>query len=177
MGLGLDSAIGLFYWLRIAGLAGLLALAIVLAWRRWLNGAPGEPTKRVLMTWLAIVLGFAIYGGLLSAFLAPALIFWLAAIVAIWVLIPAVISVMVLDFGAKLLEAERTGFWLAAGIIAYVAVTFIWLGLIGLGLLFMVPGLWLETLAITSIPVTAAVTWWSFLPGGGGGSGVAKTFE
>jgi hypothetical protein len=173
----LVGAIGIFYWLRFAGLAALLVLAIFHARRRWLNGEPGEPTKRVLFPWLAIILGFAIYCGLLSAFLAPVLIFWIVAIVAIWVLIPAIISVLVLDFGAKLLEAERTGFWLGAAIIAYVAITFIWLGLIGLGLLFIVPGLWMETLAITSIPVAAAVTWWSYLPGGGGGSGVARTFE
>ena len=90
---------------------------------------------------------------------------------------PSIVSILAVELGAKLLEAERTGFWLGAGIVAFLAITFIWLGLYGIGPLLFLPGLWLEVLLLCSVPVAAAVSWWSFLPGGGGGGGIAKTFE
>jgi hypothetical protein len=124
------------------------------------------------------VLGFGLYLGLLTIFLAPLMLFYVAAIVAFWVAVPAIASVAAVDLGAKLLQAERTGFWFGAGIVAFVAVTFIWLGLVGIGPLLLVPGLWLEFLTIASIPVSGAAIWWSFLPGGGSGGGrIAETFE
>ena len=91
--------------------------------------------------------------------------------------VPAIVTVLAVDLGARLLGAERTGFWLGAGLIAYVAITLIWLGLLGVGPLLLLTGLWLEFIALTTIPVAAALIWWSFLPGGGGGSGIAETFE
>ena len=170
-------AIELFYWLRLAALAGLVAFAIVQARRRWRSGAPDDMARRILLPWLSILVGFSIYLGLLTILLNLLALFWVAAIVALWVAVPAIVSILAVDLGGKLLQAERTGFWLGAGLIAYLAVTFIWLGLLGVGPLLFLPGLWLEFLALATIPAAAALTWWSFLPGGGGGSEVARTFE
>jgi hypothetical protein len=169
--------IELFYWLRLAALAALLAFAIVQARRRWQNGAPDDTARRVLLPWLVILIGFSIYLGLLTILLSLIMLFWVVAIVAIWVAVPAIVSILAVDLGGKLLQAERTGFWLVAGLIVYLAITFIWLGLLGVGQLLFVPGLWLEFLALATIPAAAALVWWSFLPGVGGGSGIAKTFE
>lgn len=176
MDLDLALEIGLFYWARFAGLAALLVLAIFLARRRWRAGAPGDQARRIIFPWLAVIFGFAIYLGLLGILLSPFVIFWVVGIVAFWVSVPSVATILVLDLGAKLLQAERTGFWLGAGITAYVATLFIWLGLVGVGPLLLFTGLWLETLAIASIAVSAAILWWAFLPGGGGDD-VAKAFE
>jgi hypothetical protein len=167
----------LFYWLRIAALAGLVAFAIVQARRRWLRSTPDDMSRRILLPWLVILAGFSVYLGGLTMLLSPILIFWVVAIVALWVATPAVASIVAVDLGAKLLQAERTGFWLGAGIVAYLAITFIWLGLLGVGALLLVPGLWFELLVLATIPVAAALIWWSYLPGGGGGSALAETFE
>jgi hypothetical protein len=166
-----------FYWLRFAALAGLLALTLMRARRRWLNAAEGDQARRILLPWAVVIFGFSIYLGLLTVLVAPLAIFWVVAIVALWVAVPAVASIAVLDIGARLMQAERTGFWLGAAIVAYVAVTFLWLGLLGIGPLLLVPGLWLEFLGIASVPVSAAFVWWSYLPGGGGGGGIAEAFE
>lgn len=174
---GADPSLELFFGLRFGGLAGLLVLAIFLARRRWRDVAEGDQARRIIFPWLAVILGFSIYLGLLSIFLAPFVIFWVIAMVAFWVAVPSVVTILLLDLGAKLLQADRTGFWLGAGIIAYVASAFIWLSLVGIGPLLLFSGLWLEVLALASIPVSAAVLWWAYLPGGDEGSGVAKTFE
>jgi hypothetical protein len=166
-----------FYWLRIAALAGLVAFAAVQARRRWQRGAPDNTARRVLLPWLVILAGFSIYLGLFTILLTPLALLWVGAIVALWVAVPAIVSILVVDLGAKLLQAERTGFWLGAGLVAWLAVTFIWLGLLGVGQLLFLPGLWLEFLALATIPAAAALIWWSFLPGGGGGDGIAETFE
>lgn len=91
--------------------------------------------------------------------------------------VPSIVSILAIDFGARLMEAERTGFWLGAGIVAYLAFTFIWLGLFGVGPLLFLPEAWLEVLLLASVPVAGALIWWSFLPGGGGGDEVARAFE
>lgn len=173
-----DPGLAILPWLRLAGLVGLLAFAIVQARRRWLRGAPGDQAKRIIFPWLYILIGFSIYLGLFTIVLAPIALFRVVAIVAIWVAVPAVASIAALDAGAKLLQAERTGFWMGAGIIAYLAITFLWLGLRGIGQLLVYPGLWLEFLILATIPAAAAICWWSFLPAErGGGSGIAKTFD
>lgn len=171
--------IELFYWLRFAALAGLLGLCLYRARHRWQSGAADDMAKRILLPWLVILLGYSIYLGLLTILVAPLALFWVVALVALWVAVPAIASIVVVDLGAKLLMAERTGFWLAAGIIAYLAITFIWLGLLGVGPLLLLPGLWPEVLALAATPAAAALIWWSFLPGGGGGDGggIAETFE
>jgi hypothetical protein len=177
MGLGAASTIELLYWLRLAALAGLLGFTIVQARRRWLRGGPDDMARRILLPWLVILFGFSIYLGLLTILISPIALFWVVAIVAFWVAVPAVASILVVDLGAKLLQAERTGFWLGAGLVAYLAVTLIWLGLLGIGPLLLQIGLWLELLALGTIPAAGALVWWSYLPGGGGGSGIAETFE
>jgi hypothetical protein len=150
--------IELFYWLRLAALAGLVAFAAVQARRRWLRSAEGDTTRRILLPWLVLPTGFSIYLGLLTIFLNLIALFWVAAIVALWVAVPAIVSILVVDLGGKLLEAERTGFWLGAALITYLAITFIWLGLLGVGQLLFLPGLWLEFLALATIPAAAALT-------------------
>ena len=37
--------------------------------------------------------------------------------------------------------------------------------------------MWLEFLTFATIPATAALIWWSFLPDAGGGSRIAETFD
>jgi hypothetical protein len=178
MGFGVGSPFELLYWLRLAALAGMVGLAIAQARRRWLRAEEGDAlARRILYPSLTAILGFAIYLGLFTVVLAPVMLLYVVAIVAIWVAVPAIVSVLAVDLGARALAAERAGFWLGAGLIAYVAITLIWLGLLGVGPLLLLTGLWLEFIALTTIPVAAALIWWSFLPGGGGGSGIAETFE
>jgi hypothetical protein len=176
--LELGPTLDLLYWLRLAALAGLLGLCIHWARRHWRRDGPDDMSRRVLLPWLVILIGFSIYLGGLTMLVAPIAIFTVAVIVALWVAVPAIASILVVDLGAKLLGAERTGFWLGGGIIAYVAVTFIWLGLLGVGQLLLIPGLWLEFLALATTPAAAALIWWSFLPSAGGGSrGIETTFD
>ena len=175
--LGAGGTIALFYWFRVAALAGLVALAIVRARRRWLRSAEADTSRRILLPWLAMTAGYAIYLGALTILLVPFRIFYVAATVALWVAVPSVVSILAIDVGARLLQAERTGFWLAAGIVAFLAVTFIWLGLFGVGPLLFLPEAWLEVLLLAAVPVAGALIWWSFLPGGGEGGGIAETFE
>ncbi len=166
---GVAGMIETFYWLRFAALAGLLGFAIVQARRRWLRGAPDDMSRRILLPWLVVLAGFSVYLGLLTILVAPIALFWVVAIVAWWVATPAVASIVAVDLGAKLLQAERTGFWLGAGLVAYLAITGIWLGLLGVGPMLLLSGVWLELLALATIPAAAALIWWSYLPGGGGG--------
>lgn len=169
---------GLLYWLRVAALAGLLGFAIHKARRRWLESAGEHRGRRIFYPWLVLVTGFALYMGALAVFLSPIIILYLGAIVALWVVVPAIVSVLILEFGGRLVEAERTGFWLGAGIIACLAMTVIWFGIFGLAPLLTIPQLWLEYLILASVPAAAAISWWGFLPdGGGGGRGIAETFE
>ena len=164
------------YWARLAALAALLGFAIVRGRRRWLRGEAGDQPRRIIFPWLTMILGFSIYLGLFSILFAPLTIFTVVAIVALWVAVPAVATIVAVDLGAKQLQWERTGFWLGAGIIAFVAVTFAWLGLLGLGPLLLIPGLWLEWLAIASVPASAALVWWSYLPDESGDH-ISKAFE
>jgi len=175
--LSVDRAIALFYWPRFLGLAALPAVAIYRARRRWLDAEPDSQAKRIIFPWLSILFGFAVFMGLLSIFLLPWLIFYLAAIVSLWIALPALASIAVLDLGARLARARRTAFWLAAGIVAYVAVTALWLVWLGGGEMPAVALFWLDYLAVAAIPVTAAIIWWSYLPGGSGGDAVARTFD
>jgi hypothetical protein len=161
---------------RLGAVAALLAGALLLARRRWLKGGEGDQSRRILLAWATAVFGFALYLGLLTALFAPLAIFWVVAIVAIWVALPSLVSIAVLDIGAKLMQAERTGFWLGAAVIAYVAVTFAWLGLLGVGPLLLVPQLWLEWLAVASVPASAALVWWSWLPDRNGDS-ISSAFD
>src|SRR5205085_6753326 len=138
----------LFYWLRLGALAGLVAFAAVRARRRWQDGAPDDTGRRILLPWLMILVGFSIYLGLFTILINPLALLWVGAIVALWVAVPAIVSILAVDLGAKLLQAERTGFWLGASLVAWLAITFIWLGLLGVGQLLFLPGLWLEFLAL-----------------------------
>src|SRR4051812_40418229 len=126
MEFGLDPGLAFLPWLRLAALVGLLGFAILRARLRWLRAAEADQPRRILLPWAAMILGFAIYLGLFTLFLMPFLIFSVVAAVFLWVAVPSIVSILVIEFGAKLLEAERTGFWLAAGIVAYLAITFIW---------------------------------------------------
>lgn len=175
--LDLYLAAGLFYWLRVALIAGLLGLAIYKARRRWQDSAPADPARRIFYPWLTLVLGFAVYMGALTVFLAPVIIFYLGALVALWVVVPAILSVLILEFGGRLVEAERTGLWLGAGILACLAMTVIWLGMFGLAPFLTIPELWLEYLVLAAVPAAAAISWWGFLPGEGGAGAVSRTFE
>jgi len=174
--MGSWAALEFFYWLRLGALAGLLALTLMHARRRWLKGEEGDTARRILLPCVAVIVGYSLYLGLLTVLCAPLVIFWVVAIVAIWVAVPAIVSILVLDLGARLLQADRTGFWLGAGLIAFVAITFAWLGLLGIGPLLLIPGLWLEWLAIASVPVSAAFVWWGYLPDRSGDS-ISKAFE
>ena len=180
MDLSFDTGIGLYYWVRLVGLGGLLGFAIWRARRRWLEAMPGSAARRILYPCLALLLGFSIYLGLLTIFLNPFWIVYVIAITAFWVVVPAVVSIAILDLGAKLLRAERTGFWLGAGIVAFVAITFLWLGLTGMDEpVLIAPGLLqLEYLTFALIPAAGGILWWAYLPGGAdGGTGIETTFE
>ena len=168
---------GLLYWLRIGVLVALLGFTIYMARRRWQEGAPAHQARRIFYPWLVLVVGFANYLGVVYFLLAPVVIIYLLAILALWVVLPALISVALLDVGARLAEAERTGFWLVAGIVACLAMTVIWFGIFGLSALLTVPQLWLEYLALATIPAAAAISWWSFLPGDRAVADVSKAFE
>lgn len=168
---------GPLYWLRIAALGGLLAFVIIKARWRWQDGAAADAAKRLFYPWLVLVTGCALYLGLFTIILAPVLIFYLVAILAVWVVGPALVSVGLLEIGGRLAGAERTGFWLGAAIIACLAMTIIWLGIFGLGAFLTIPQLWLEYLALATVPTAAAICWWGFLPGISGAGEVSKTFD
>jgi hypothetical protein len=169
--------LGLLPWLRLAALAGLLAWSILRARRRWLRGEPDDQSRRILLPWIELLAGFSIYLGLFTILLMPVLLFQVVATVLLWVATPAIVSIVVVDLGAKAMQAERTGFWLGAGLVAWLAITFIWLSMLGIGDLLFVPGLWFELMILCLAPAAAAISWWSWLPGSGGGSGIAETFE
>jgi hypothetical protein len=179
MDLSLETGIGLYYWARLAGLGGMLGFALWRAHRRWREAAEESPARRILYPCLAILLGFAIYLGLLTIFLNPFMIVYVIVVTAFWVAVPAFASVAILDLGAKLLRAERTGLWLAVGILAFVAVTFLWLVLTGIDEpVLIAPGLLqLEYLTFALIPAAAGTLWWAYLPGAGGGGGIEEAFE
>lgn len=63
---GLGGTLALFYWLRVAVLAGLVALAIVRARRRWLRSAEADTSRRILLPWVAMTAGYAVYLGALT---------------------------------------------------------------------------------------------------------------
>lgn len=170
------AAAELFYWLRFVGLAALLGFALHRARRRWLNNEPGDQSRAILLAWLAVMVGFSLYMGLLAMFIAPIAIFYVVAVVAVFVAVPSLVTIAIFDVGARLLQADRTGFWLGAGVVGFVAATFLWLGLLGVGPLLLFPGLWLEWLAIASVPAAGALVWWSFLPDRSGDS-ISKAFE
>jgi hypothetical protein len=169
-------AVELGYWLRLAALAALLAFAMYRARQRWLNGEPGDQSRAILLAWLAVMTGFSLYVGLLAVFFAPIAIFYVVAVVAVFVAVPALVTIAIFDVGARLLQADRTGFWLGAALVGFVAATFLWLGLLGAGPLLLLPGLWLEWLALASVPAAGALVWWSFLPDRSGDS-ISKAFE
>jgi hypothetical protein len=179
MDLSLETGIGLYYWVRLAGLGGLLGFALWRARRRWLGAMPESAARRIVYPCLIILLGFSIYLGLLTIFLNPFWIVYVIAVTAFWVAVPAFASVAILDLGAKLLRAERTGLWLGLGIAAFIAITFLWLGLTGVDEpVLIAPGLLqLEYLTFALIPAAAGNLWWAYLPAAGGGGGIETTFE
>ena len=172
-----DPGLELFYLLRLGALAGLLSFSVVRARGRWARGEPEDQGRRILIPWITVIFGFCVYLGGFTILFHPLIILYVVAVVAVWVAVPSVASIVVVDLGAKLLKAERSGFWLGAAIIAFVAIAFAWLGLLGLGPLLLVPGLWVEFIALASIPASAAILWWSWLPEASGGENIAETFE
>ncbi len=167
-----------FLPVRLLGVIGLLVFAVLFARHRATKALPGDQTRRILFAGLTFMLGSALGLGLLLMLLSPAAILGFLILIAIWIGTPALISIALVDVGAWAAEAERTAFWLGAGIVAYVALTFIWIGLVFGGIEPpLLPTLWIELLLIALVPVSAALIWWSYLPGESGGGGIAETFE
>lgn len=152
----------------------LLSLCLALL---WLGGAilfaranrPKEPyqLRRVPRAAAVFVAGIA-----LVAFLLTALAGQLDILVFHYILINllilgmlAFLSALIVDVLAILLRATRTPHWLAAGIVAAIAITYAWLFAIGEALwgagpnpqspVFFMPGL---------IAAAAGLVWWSELP-------------
>lgn len=163
------------YALRYGSVLVLFLLVLLLVWRRSRRDAPENRMRGILLSALVVILGFPLYlGGLLIVFV-PVLILLIGFVMIVYLVIPAFLSAALADVCFRALGAERSPFWLAAGIVAAIAITIIWIGLVlpgeyGLGTEWLV-----EYAVVALVPVSSALVWWSYLPVPPGAD--SKTFD
>jgi hypothetical protein len=125
------------------------------------------------------ILGFLFFFGGPLAILVPVFLIYALPVILLYLVIPAFVAAALADLGFRALGAERTRLWLVAGTIAAFAITIIWMQVVFPGGLLTGSGAILEYAleyaVLALVPVSTALTWWSYLPIPP--TGYAETFE
>ena len=152
------------FLLRHGSVLALFAIVLLLARHRWANRAEERRVRGVVMAALVTIVGFLLYFGGPMAILLPFIFIFGGLLVILYLVIPAFVAAGLADLVFRSLGAERTRFWLAAGIVAAVAIAVIWMGVVFGGGLFLEGEPFLEYVILALVPVSTALIWWSYLP-------------
>lgn len=152
------------FLLRYGSVLALFVIVLLFARHRWAKGAEERRLRGVVLSALVTVLGFLLYFGGPLLILIPIVFILAGHIILLYLVLPAFVAAALADLGFRALGAERTRFWLGAGIIAAVAITLIWMSVIFGGPLFFGSLPVVEYAVAALIPVSTALLWWSYLP-------------
>ncbi|HYD14481.1 MAG TPA: hypothetical protein VEC11_16665 [Allosphingosinicella sp.] len=152
------------FLLRYGSVLALFVVVALFARRRWAAGEEERRVRGVLLSGLVSILGFLLYFGGPMAILVPFLLVYAGPIILIYLVIPAFIAAALADLGLRAAGAERTRFWLGAGIVVAAAIAIIWMGVVLQWELFFGADAILEYAILALVPVSTALVWWSYLP-------------
>ena len=174
MGSEFAAAPGAFL-LRYGSVLALVVIVLLFARHRWAGRAEDRRLRGVVMAALVTIFGFLLYFGGPFALLVPFLLVYGGFFILLYLVVPAFVAAALADLGLRAMGAERTGFWLVAGIIAAVAIAALWMGVVFGGQLFLGTGAILDLAVLALVPVSTALIWWSYLPLAG--ESYSETFE
>lgn len=151
--------------LRFGGVLVLLVIVALFVRQRWANKAEERRLRGVVMAALVTIIGFPLYFGGLMLILMPFLLLFAIPYIFLFLVIPAFVAAGLVDLVFRALGAERRLAWLGIGIVAAIAIAFIWIGLVFQGVLFFggVAAI-LEYAILSLVPIATALIWWSYLP-------------
>jgi len=152
------------FLLRYGSVLLLFVLVLLFARHRWASRAEERRVRGVILSALTSIVGFLFYFGGPIAILLPFILVFGGIIIILYLVIPAFVAAGLADLVFRGLGAERTRFWLAAGIVAAVAITIIWMGVVFGGGLFLGGDAIVEYVILALVPVSTALIWWSYLP-------------
>lgn len=163
MGSEFAAAPGAFL-LRYGSVFALFVLAALFARHRWASRAEEGRLRSVVLPALTTIFGFMLYFTGPFGLVLPFLFVFAGWIFLLYLVIPAFVAAALADLGFRALGAERTRFWLAAGSIAAIAISIIWMGVVFGGPPFLMAGALFEYAFLALVPVSTALIWWSYLP-------------
>lgn len=163
MGEAFAAAPGTFL-LRYGSVLALFIVVLLFARHRWARGAEERRLRGVVLSALVTIVGFLLYFGGPLLIVLPFILILAAPIIFLYLVLPAFVAAALADLVFRALGAERTLFWLGAGIVAAVAITIIWISVLFSGALFFMGAPILEYVVVALVPVSTALLWWSYLP-------------
>jgi hypothetical protein len=152
------------FLLRYGSVLALFVIILLFARHRWAGRAEERRVRGVVLSALTTIFGFLFFFGGPMAILVPFLLIYAGPIILIYLVLPAFVAAGLADLGFRALGAERTGFWLFAGIVAAVAIAIIWMQVVFRDLLFFGTGAIVEYAVLALVPISTALIWWSYLP-------------
>ena len=163
------------FLLRYGSVFFLFVIVLLFVRHRWAGRAEERRLRGVVLSALTTIVGVLLYFGGPLLIIVPFILIWALPFLLIWLVAPAFVAAALADLIFRALGAERTAFWLAVGIIAAVAITLIWIGVLFGGQFFSGDGAILEYALLALVPASTALIWWSYLPTTP--EGYAETFE
>ena len=165
------------FLLRYGSVLALFVIVLLFVRHRRVARAEERRWRGVVLAALVTILGILLFFGGPMAVLVPLMLVYAGPVIFLYLVLPAFVAAALADLGFRALGAERTRFWLGAGIVAAAAITIIWMGLLFQGdLLVTGSDAILEYAVLGLVPVATALIWWSYLPLEGNGE-IARAFE
>lgn len=152
------------FLLRYGSVLALFLIVLLFARHRWAHRAEEGRRRGIVLSALVTIIGVLLYFGGPMIIIFPFILILAGQIVLLYLVLPAFVAATLADLGFRALGAERTRFWLGAGIVAAVAITIIWMGLLFKGMLFVGGTAIVEYAVLALVPVSTALLWWSYLP-------------
>ena len=165
------------FLLRYGSVLALFVIVLLFVRHRRADRAEEKRLRGVILSALVTIIGILLYFGGPMAILVPLLLVYAGPVIFLYLVLPAFVAAALADLGFRALGTEPESRALGAGIIAAVAITIIWMGLLFQGeLLVLGSEAILEYAVLGLVPVSTALIWWSYLPLEGDGE-IARAFE
>jgi hypothetical protein len=154
--------------MRFGCVLALFVIVLLFARHRWVAREEERRLRGILLSASVSILGFILFFGGPLAIFAPFLLIFVGQFLILYLLLPAFAAAVLADLGLRALGAQRTRIWLVAGMALAVAIAFLWLQVVFQGQdLLLRDGVLeaaLEYAFFALVPVSTALTWWSYLP-------------
>ena len=152
------------YLLRFGSVLALFVIVLLFARHRWATRAEERRLRGIVLSALVTIAGVLLYFGGPLIMLAPFILILAGQVILLYLVLPAFVAAGLADLGFRALGAQRTPFWLGAGIITAVAITLVWMALLFQGMLYSGGEAIVEYAVLALVPVSTGLLWWSYLP-------------